>query len=73
MRSLEENKYSEGFDKDLQGLVVEGSPGRVNIIGEHTDYDEGFVPLMPINMNVWVAGKPQEKRTIKFIIRVGLF
>ncbi len=31
------------------------SPGRVNIIGEHTDYNEGFVLPAAINKNIYVA------------------
>lgn len=35
-------------------LVVR-SPGRVNIIGEHTDYNEGFVLPAAVDKAVWVA------------------
>ena len=38
------------------GVVVASAPGRVNIIGEHTDYNEGFVLPTPIGSRVWVAG-----------------
>ncbi|MFT3907970.1 MAG: galactokinase [Ferruginibacter sp.] len=31
------------------------SPGRVNIIGEHTDYNDGFVLPAAINKNIYVA------------------
>src|SRR4051794_31387099 len=31
------------------------SPGRVNIIGEHTDYNEGFVLPGAIDKNIYVA------------------
>lgn len=59
MRSLGERKYREAFGGEAQRLVVEKSPGRVNIIGEHTDYNEGFILPMPIGMNVWICGKPR--------------
>ncbi|HEY4968050.1 MAG TPA: galactokinase family protein, partial [Puia sp.] len=31
------------------------APGRVNLIGEHTDYNEGFVLPGAINRNIYVA------------------
>jgi galactokinase len=38
-----------------QRITVASAPGRVNIIGEHTDYNEGFVLPTPISQQVWVA------------------
>jgi galactokinase len=35
------------------------APGRVNLIGEHTDYNDGFVLPMAINRAVWVALRPR--------------
>ncbi len=36
-------------------LVVVKSPGRINIIGEHTDYNQGFVMPAAINQYIYVA------------------
>lgn len=54
--------YQELFQ--AQPLLVR-SPGRVNIIGEHTDYNEGFVLPAAIDKAVYVA---VDKRTDDQII-----
>ena len=40
-------------------LVVR-APGRVNLIGEHTDYNDGFVLPMAIDRGIWLALRPRE-------------
>jgi galactokinase len=40
------------------------APGRVNLIGEHTDYNDGFVLPMAIDRAVWVAMRPRNDRRV---------
>jgi galactokinase len=40
------------------------APGRVNLIGEHTDYNDGFVMPVAIELSVWVAIAPRNDRKL---------
>ncbi|MEC9061216.1 MAG: galactokinase [Pseudomonadota bacterium] len=44
--------------------LIAHAPGRVNIIGEHTDYNEGFVFPAAINFGTWVAANKREDNDI---------
>lgn len=45
--------------------MVISAPGRVNLIGEHTDYNMGWVLPMAINRRVWVAGRKIDKQAVR--------
>jgi len=45
-------------------VFVVRAPGRVNLIGEHTDYNDGFVLPMAIDRAVWIAVRPRSDQHI---------
>lgn len=48
-----------------QPALVARAPGRVNLIGEHTDYNDGFVLPMAIDRAAWIALRPRADRTVR--------
>jgi galactokinase len=40
------------------------APGRVNLIGEHTDYNDGFVLPLAINRAIWIALEPRNDNQV---------
>jgi len=59
LRQHLQDKFSE-----TPRSVVRG-PGRVNLIGEHTDYNDGFVMPMAINRAVWIALRPRKDKLVR--------
>ncbi len=43
------------------------SPGRVNLIGEHTDYNEGFVLPAAIDKAIYLAVGPRQDNEVHFV------
>lgn len=52
----------------LTGAQPDGvwsAPGRVNLIGEHTDYNDGFVLPFAIERRTWCALSARDDRTVR--------
>lgn len=55
--------FAETFGR--QPAFVARAPGRVNLIGEHTDYNDGFVLPMAIDRDVTIVGAPRDDRVVR--------
>ena len=66
MKQKIENVFAEKFPGNELSLIVR-SPGRVNIIGEHTDYNEGFVLPAAIDKSVYIAIGLREDEEIHLV------
>ena len=63
-----ELKIKEAFEQEFSGetpLLI-FSPGRINIIGEHTDYNQGFVLPASINLGIVIGinSSSQDQSTV---------
>lgn len=57
--------FRRNFADDNPRLV--SSPGRVNLIGEHTDYNDGWVLPMAIDRALWIAFAPREDDRVEVV------
>lgn len=58
-------KFTEEFHGDATIRVC--APGRVNLIGEHTDYNQGYVLPIALPMVTIIVGKPNGTNKCKIV------
>ena len=49
----------------VNGAMIARAPGRVNLIGEHTDYNDGYVLPCAIEQAVWIMARARDDNTIR--------
>lgn len=59
-------KFFEKYGNRNEKPVLFFSPGRVNLIGEHTDYNGGFVFPCALNFGTYLAIRKTAGKTVKF-------
>ena len=59
------NTFLEIFNRKPEIHVT--APGRVNLIGEHTDYNQGFVFPVAINFGTQIVAAKRSDKTIRII------
>ena len=60
MRERAIAEFQERFERSPATLVR--APGRINLLGGHTDYNEGYVLPLAIDRAAWVAAAPIDAR-----------
>lgn len=65
MKELVLEKFEEVFG-DTDGVKVYFAPGRVNLIGEHTDYNGGHVFPCALTIGTYAAARKRNDKKLRF-------
>jgi len=64
-----EELFARTFDGRAEGAVR--SPGRVNVIGDHTDYNDGFVLPIAIDRDTHIVFRPRSDGVVHVVSEHG--
>ncbi|MPY85202.1 MAG: galactokinase [Actinophytocola sp.] len=62
-----EDRFRREFGRPPAGAWA--APGRINLIGEHTDYNDGFVLPMALPQRITVTAAPRDDDTLRLVSR----
>ena len=61
-RKYVSNQFIKRFGTEPQ--LWSRAPGRVDLMGSHTDYNMGYVMTMTINRDTWIVARPRSDRQV---------
>ena len=66
--SLSRQDVLSGFEREFGSIpdVITSAPGRVNLIGEHTDYNDGWVLPMAIERKTFALVRKNHLKKFRF-------
>src|SRR5512146_634269 len=67
MQTLDELKQIFEQTYSRKAFILARAPGRVNLLGEHVDYNDGFVLPVAIDRAVPVAAAPVPGNTVTLV------
>jgi len=62
-KALIEENFIECYQSRPEVYVQ--APGRVDLMGSHTDYNLGFVLIQAIDRNTWIAARPRDDDKVR--------
>src|ERR1035437_1214554 len=67
LRAALEAAYPEPPDTGSQGMEVVRAPGRVNLMGDHTESNDGLVLPVAIGLDTWLAYRPRRDGHVRLV------
>ena len=62
-----DNEFKKHFGGETDNLLEVRAPGRVNLIGEHTDYNDGFVFPMAIERDTALVFRRRKDQLVRMV------